>query len=143
MSKTKAGIVILCVFIPIYGLPIIYGLLSFASVGIIAGYGIIMEHNVLQTMIIAFVSHAIIEIIPILYSVAVEMYVNKNMIYKVFFKEKKSGKVRELLKRGTTSYMMIIIPFCSGRSLYYFPSCGCLSIKIFSITFKSGNKLVS
>jgi len=104
------GTVILCGFIPIYGLPIIYGLLSFASVGIIAGYGIIMEHNILQTMIIAFLPHAIIEIIPILYSVAVGMYVNKNMIYKVFFGNKKSGKVRDLLKRGTTSYMLIIIP---------------------------------
>lgn len=39
------GTVILCGFIPIYGLPIIYGLLSFASVGIIAGYGIFTNYD--------------------------------------------------------------------------------------------------
>jgi stage II sporulation protein M len=104
------GLIILFGFIPIYGLPSIYGLLSFASVGIIAGYGIIMKHNVLQTMIIAFVPHAVIEIIPILYSVAIGMYVNKNMVNKVFFRKKKSEKFRGMLTQGITSYIMIIIP---------------------------------
>jgi stage II sporulation protein M len=104
------GVIILCGFIPVYGLPFIYGLLSFASVGIITGYGIIMKHNVLQTMVIAFIPHAVIEIIPILYSVAIGMYVNENMVNKVFFRKKKSEKVRKMLTQGTTSYIMIIIP---------------------------------
>lgn len=102
------GMIILCGFIPVYGLPCIYGLLSFAAVGIVAGYGIIMEHNVLQTMVIAFIPHA--EIIPILYSVAIGMYINKNVVNKAFFRKKKSEKVRRMLTQGTTSYIMIIIP---------------------------------
>ena len=94
-------LIILCGFIPVYGIPYIYGLLSFASVGIIAGYGIIMKHNVLQTMIIAFVPHAVIEIIPILYSVAIGVYVNKNIVNKVFFRKKKSEKY---IKQRNISY---------------------------------------
>lgn len=97
-------------FIPIYGLPVIYGLLSFASVGIVAGYGMIMKHNVFQTMMIAFVPHAVIEIIPILYSIAIGLYVNKNVVNKVFFRKKKSEKFRGMLTQGFTSYIMIIIP---------------------------------
>jgi stage II sporulation protein M len=104
------GMVIICGFIPVYGLPYIYGLLSFASVGIIAGYGIIMNYNVLQTMVIAFIPHAIIEIIPILYSVAIGMYVNKNMVKKVFLRKNKSEKVRKMVTQGTSSYIMIVIP---------------------------------
>jgi stage II sporulation protein M len=104
------GMIILCGFIPVYGLPCIYGLLSFAAVGIVAGYGIIMEHNVLQTMVIAFIPHAVIEIIPILYSVAIGMYINKNVVNKVFFRKKKSEKVRIMLTQGTKSYILIIIP---------------------------------
>lgn len=105
-----ALLIILCGFIPVYGIPSIYGLLSFASVGIIAGYGTIVKHNVLQTMLIAFVPHAVIEIIPILYSVAIGMYVNKNIVNKVFFRKRKSAKIREMLMQGFTSYIVIIIP---------------------------------
>jgi len=104
------GMIILCGFIPIYGLPCMYGLLSFAAVGIVAGYGVIMEHKVLQTMVIAFIPHAVIEIIPILYSVAIGMYINKNVVKKVFFRKKKSETVSRLLTQGTTSYILIIIP---------------------------------
>lgn len=104
------GIIILCGLIPIYGLPFIYGLLSFAAVGIIAGYGMIMKYNVIQTMFIAFIPHAVIEIMPILYSVAVSMYINKNMVKIVFLKKRKSEKVTKLLSQGLTSYIMIIIP---------------------------------
>ena len=111
------GMIILCGFIPVYGIPFLYGLLSFASVGIIAGYGIIMKHNVLQTMLIAFIPHAVIEIIPILYSVAIGMYVNKNVVNKVFFRKKESEKIRKMLTQGTTSYMMIIIPLFLLASL--------------------------
>ena len=43
------------------------------------------------------------------------------MIYKAFFRKKKSGKVRELLQQGTISYTMIIIPlivpFCLVEAL--------------------------
>ncbi|WP_430787030.1 stage II sporulation protein M [Virgibacillus flavescens] len=104
------GMIILSGFIPVYGLPFIYGLLSFAAVGIITGYGIIMKHNVLQTMVIAFIPHAVIEIIPILYSVAIGMYVNKNMVRKVFLRKRKSEKVRNMLMQGSTSYIIIVIP---------------------------------
>jgi stage II sporulation protein M len=104
------GMIILCGFIPMYGLPFLIGLLSFAAVGIIAGYGFIMGHNVIQTLFIAFVPHAVIEIIPILYSVAIGMYVNKNMVNKVFFRKKKSEKFKGMLRQGITSYIMIIIP---------------------------------
>lgn len=102
--------IILCGFIPVYGLPFIYGLLSFASVGIVAGYGVIMNHNVLQTMVVAFLPHAVIEIIPILYSVAIGMYINKNMFYKVFHRKKNSEKFKGMLRQGITSYIVIIIP---------------------------------
>jgi stage II sporulation protein M len=38
------------------------------------------------------------------------MYVNKNMVKKVFLKKKKSEKISVILKQGITSYIMIIIP---------------------------------
>ncbi|GKU82001.1 stage II sporulation protein M [Niallia sp. NCCP-28] len=104
------GLIILSGFIPIYGLPFIYALLSFASVGIITGYGSIMKHDVLQTMMIAFLPHAVIEIFPILYSVAVGIYINKNIVHKLFFRKRKTDKVRSMLVQGTTSLLMIILP---------------------------------
>ncbi|WP_227397000.1 stage II sporulation protein M [Jeotgalibacillus aurantiacus] len=104
------GMIILCGFIPLYGLPFVYGVLSFASVGIIAGYGIIMKYNVLQTMLIAFIPHAVIEIIPILYSVAIGTYINKNIVKKVFLKKRKSEKITKMLGQSITSYIIIIIP---------------------------------
>ena len=104
------GMIILSGFIPIYGIPFIYVLLSFASVGIIAGYGSIMEHDVFQTMLIAFVPHAIIEIFPILYSVAVGMYINKNIVHKLLIRKRKTDKVRSMLAQGATSLFMIILP---------------------------------
>jgi stage II sporulation protein M len=104
------GIIILLGFIPVYGLPFIIGLLSFAAVGILAGYGLIMEHNVVTTLIIAFVPHAIIEIIPILYSVAIGMYVNKNIVKKVFLRKRKTYKIKEIITNGIKSYILIILP---------------------------------
>lgn len=104
------GLIILSGFIPIYGLPFIYVLFSFASVGIITGYGSIMKHDVLQTMMIAFVPHAVIEIFPILYSVAVGMYINKNIVHKLFVRKRKTDKVRSMLVQGATSLLMIILP---------------------------------
>ena len=38
------------------------------------------------------------------------MYVNRNMVNKVFFRKKKSEKISEMLTQGVTSYIMIIIP---------------------------------
>ncbi|MCR8848411.1 stage II sporulation protein M [Rossellomorea sp. SC111] len=104
------GIIILLGFLPVYGLPFIIGLLSFAAVGILSGYGLIMEHNVIKTLIIAFVPHAVIEIIPILYSVAIGMYVNKNIFKKVFFRKMTTYNIREIIKNGIKSYILIIIP---------------------------------
>lgn len=103
-------VIILCGFIPIYGLPVVYSLLSFASVGIVMGFGFIMEKNILQAMMVAFVPHAVIEVIAILYSVAIGMYVNKNMIKKVYFRKKKSEKFKYLLIRSMKSYLLIVIP---------------------------------
>ncbi|USK37198.1 stage II sporulation protein M [Cytobacillus firmus] len=104
------AIIILIGFIPVYGLPFLLGLFSFASVGILAGYGIIMKHNVLHTLAIAFVPHAVIEIIPILYSIAIGMYINRNMVKKVLFRKKKSEKAGKMATQGFTSFTMIIIP---------------------------------
>lgn len=105
------AMVLLIGFIPIYGLPYIFGLLSFASVGIIAGYGMITGHNVWLTMLVAFVPHAIIEIIPILYSIAVGMYINRNVSKKIFFRKKKESETfKNLFIHGVSSYMMIIVP---------------------------------
>lgn len=104
------GMIILSGLIPIYGLPVAYALFSFASVGIITGYGLIMKQDVLQTMMIAFVPHAVIEIIPILYSAAVGMYINKNIVHKLYIRRKETIKVRKMLRKGTASYMLIILP---------------------------------
>lgn len=104
-------IIILIGYIPIYGLPVIYGLISFAAVGIVAGYGSIMNYDVLKTMMIAFVPHAIIEIIPILYSITVGMYINKNMVKRLYLRKKNTVKSATMFKKGIQSYLLIVAPF--------------------------------
>ncbi|WP_273128102.1 stage II sporulation protein M [Bacillus weihaiensis] len=105
------GMIILCGFLPLYGLPFFYGILSFASVGIIAGYGMIMDYNVIKSFAVAFFPHAVIEVIPLLYSIAIGMFVNKNIVKMIFFKKKKSEKIRKILVQCITSYLIVLIPF--------------------------------
>ena len=104
-------IIILIGFIPIYGLPVIYGLISFAAIGIVAGYGSIMNYDVMKTMMIAFVPHAIIEIIPILYSIATGMYINKNIVKRLYLRKKNTVKSVTMFKKGIQSYLLIVVPF--------------------------------
>ncbi|MGE7183889.1 stage II sporulation protein M [Peribacillus sp. NPDC006672] len=103
-------IIILVGFIPIYGFPVIYGLISFTAVGVVAGYGYIMDYDVIKTMMIAFVPHAIIEIIPILYSMAVGMYINKNIIKRLYLKKNNTSKLGTMCKKGMKSYLLIVVP---------------------------------
>lgn len=103
-------IITLIGFIPIFALPMLIGFFSFASVGILAGYGQITGHNIFSTLLVAFVPHAVIEVIPILYSIAIGMYVNKNIIRKLFLKKKHSDQIRTLMNRMLTGFILIILP---------------------------------
>lgn len=104
------AVIIICGLIPIFGIPVLYALLSFAAVGIIAGYGMIMEYDVLKTILVSFVPHAIFEIIPILYSVAIGMYVNRNIMSKLFFKRRTSEPLRKMVVQSLVGYLIVVIP---------------------------------
>ena len=105
------SLLLLIFSILIYGLPVIYGLISFAAIGIVAGYGSIMNYDVMKTMMIAFVPHAIIEIIPILYSIATGMYINKNIVKRLYLRKKNTVKSVTMFKKGIQSYLLIVVPF--------------------------------
>jgi stage II sporulation protein M len=104
------SLIIICSgFIPIYGLPIVFSIASFAAVGILASYGVIMDKDVLKTMSLAFLPHAIIEVIPIVYSITIGLYINKTTVRKVFRKNT-SSNLSSILIQSLNSILIIIIP---------------------------------
>lgn len=105
-----ALIIIFIGFIPIYRLSILYALGSFAAVGVVLGYGSIMEKEVLLSFLVAFLPHAIIEVFPLLISIAIGVNINKSIIQKVFFKRKDSVPFKKLFVEALKTYLLLIVP---------------------------------
>lgn len=103
-------IIIISGLIPIYGLPIFFSIASFSAVGILASYGVIMDKEIIKIMLLAFFPHAIIEVIPIVYSVAIGLYINKVTVNKVYRRKKVTPKLKTVCVQSLGSYLIIILP---------------------------------
>jgi stage II sporulation protein M len=104
-------IIIMSGFIPIYGVPLIFGIISFVAVGILVSYGFMMEKDVIKTLLVAFFPHAIIEVIPIVYSATIGMYLNNFIVKKLYHRKKANQKLKTVCYQCLQSYLLIIIPF--------------------------------
>ena len=111
-NNLMVGIMIIaCGFIPFFGLPFLYGVTIFAAIGVIASFGTIMGFQIGKIMLISFVPHAVIEVIPICYSVAIGMYVNKNMVRKLFVRHKPTATINIVSLYALRSYLLVVVPF--------------------------------
>lgn len=110
-NNLMVGVMIIaCGFLPLFGLPFLYGMVIFAAVGVIVSFGTIMGFQIGKIMLVSFVPHAVIEVIPICYSVAVGMYVNKNVVRKFFVRHKPSASISIVSLHALRSYLFVIVP---------------------------------
>ncbi|MGM9926545.1 MAG: stage II sporulation protein M [Bacillus sp. (in: firmicutes)] len=103
--------IILLGFIPIYGVPFIYGIISFTAIGVLLSFGKLMGLDVMKLFFAAFVPHGVIEVIPICYCVAVGMFINQQIIKKLFFRKKQTLTINMMIVCSVRSYVYVILPF--------------------------------
>lgn len=97
--------IIIAGFIPFCFLSLWIGLFSFIAAGIAFGYITIFDLSIVEGFFIGFLPHAIVELLAILYSISLGIYICKELTKLLLHKAHRFS-----LKNIVCSYVTVIVP---------------------------------